>query len=106
MSEKNWLTCENATLISTNYSKPVFFFQIIIIIKIKIIIPNAFGTVTKGLQNALEDLKVGGRVEDHPNYCIIENGQNTEKSPVDLRRLAVHSNPSERSSANADVEKL
>ena len=26
---------------------------------------------------------------DHPNYSIIENSQNTEKSPGDLRRLAV-----------------
>ena len=26
---------------------------------------------------------------DHPNYYIIENGQNTEKSPGGLRRLAV-----------------
>ena len=26
---------------------------------------------------------------DHPNYSIIENGENTEKSPGDLRRLAV-----------------
>ena len=26
---------------------------------------------------------------DHANYCIIEVGQNTEKSPGDLRRLAV-----------------
>ena len=26
---------------------------------------------------------------DHPNYGIIENGQNTEKSPGDLRRLVV-----------------
>ena len=26
---------------------------------------------------------------DHPNYHIIENGQNTEKSPGDLWRLAV-----------------
>ena len=26
---------------------------------------------------------------DHPNDSIIENGQNTEKSPGDLRRLAV-----------------
>ena len=28
---------------------------------------------------------------DHPNYCIIEIGKNTEKSPGDLRRLAVSS---------------
>ena len=26
---------------------------------------------------------------DHPNYYIIEKGQNTEKSPGGLRRLAV-----------------
>ena len=25
---------------------------------------------------------------DHPNYCIIEISQNTEKNPGDLRRLA------------------
>ena len=30
---------------------------------------------------------------DHPNYYIIENGQNTEKSPGDLRRLAVNQTP-------------
>ena len=26
---------------------------------------------------------------DHPNDSVIENGQNTEKSPGDLRRLAL-----------------
>ena len=26
---------------------------------------------------------------DHPNYSITENGQNTEKSPRDLRRISV-----------------
>ena len=30
---------------------------------------------------------------DHPNYCIIENSQNTEKSPGDLRRFAVTQTP-------------
>ena len=30
---------------------------------------------------------------DHPNYNIIENGQNNEKSPGDLRRLAVTQTP-------------
>ena len=58
------------------------------------IIPNvivAFGTVTKGLLKGLEGLEVGGRVEI--NYNIIENGQNTEKSPGDLRRLAVTQTP-------------
>ena len=30
---------------------------------------------------------------DHPHYYIIENGQNTEKSPGDLRSLAVTQSP-------------
>ena len=30
---------------------------------------------------------------DHPNYYIIENGQNTEKSPEHLRKLAVTQSP-------------
>ena len=29
----------------------------------------------------------------HPNYYIIENGQNTKKSPGDLRKLAVTQTP-------------
>ena len=31
--------------------------------------------------------------EDHPNNYIIENGQNTEKSPGDLRKLDVIQTP-------------
>ena len=30
---------------------------------------------------------------DHPNCCIIENNQNTEESPRDLRRQAVTQTP-------------
>ena len=30
---------------------------------------------------------------DHPNHSIIENGQNTEKSPGDLRRFTVSETP-------------
>ena len=41
---------------------------------------------------------------DHPNYSIVEIGQNTEKSPGDLRRLACHSDSSRKPSANADVK--
>ena len=35
--------------------------------------------------------RVGNRRSnrDHPDYSIVEIGQNTEKSPVDLKRLAV-----------------
>ena len=53
------------------------------------IVIGAFGTVTKGLLKGLEDLEVG----DHPNNSIIENAQNTEKSPGDLRRHAVTQSP-------------
>ena len=51
---------------------------------------GTFGTVTKGLLKGLEDLESGGRVETN---SIIEIGQNTEKSPGDLRRLAVTQSP-------------
>ena len=30
---------------------------------------------------------------NHPNYYITENGQNTEKSPGDFRRLSVSHTP-------------
>ena len=53
------------------------------------IVIGAFGTVTKGLLKGLEYLEVG----DRPNYYIIENDQNTEKCPGDLRRLAVTQTP-------------
>ena len=48
-----------------------------------------FGTVTKGLLKGNRGLGGWGTSGDHPNYRIIENGQNTEKGPGDLRRLDV-----------------
>ena len=45
--------------------------------------------ITKGT-GGLGSWRTGG---DHPNYYIIENGQNTEKSPGDLMRLAVTQTP-------------
>ena len=54
---------------------------------------SVFETVTTGLLKGLEELEVGRQVEDHPNYYIIENGQNTEKSPGELRRLVVTQTP-------------
>ena len=53
------------------------------------IVIGAFGTVTKGLLEGVEDLEVG----DHPNNSLIENGQNNKKIPGDLRRLAVTHTP-------------
>ena len=52
------------------------------------IVIGAFGTVTKGLLKGLEDLEIRGRVETIKAIYIFEIGQNTEKSPGDLRRLA------------------
>ena len=46
-------------------------------------------TVNEELVKGLEDLEIRGQVETTPNYCIVEIGQNTEKSPGDLRILAV-----------------
>ena len=57
------------------------------------IIPIVIGTVTKGLLKELEDLEVGGRVETIQNTTLLRTGQNTEKSPGDLRRLAVTHTP-------------
>ena len=58
-------------------------------VSIILIVTDALGTVTEGLVKGLKDLEIRGRVKTIPNYCIIEIGQNTEKSPGDLRRLAV-----------------
>ena len=49
---------------------------------------GALDTVTKGLVKGPGDLEIT-MSWDHPNYCIIEINQNTEKSSGDLRRLAV-----------------
>ena len=54
-----------------------------------LIVIVALGTVTKGLVQGLEDLEIYRTSGDRPNYSITKLGQNTEKSPGDLRRLAV-----------------
>ena len=46
------------------------------------IVIGPFGTVTNGLLKGLGSWRTSG---DHPNYSIVMNGQNTEKSPGDLR---------------------
>ena len=55
------------------------------------IVVGAVGTITKRLLKGLEELGRTGR--DYPNDSITENGQNTEKSPSDLRRLGVTQTP-------------
>ena len=64
---------------------------------------GAFGKITKGLIKALGGLGGQKTSGDHSNYNIIENGQNTEKSPGDLLSFKIfHS--SGKPSANADVK--
>ena len=46
---------------------------------------GALGTIPKGLVKGLKDLEI----RSHPDYSIIKISQNTERSPVDLRRLDV-----------------
>ena len=47
---------------------------------------------------------VGRRTyRDHPNYNIIENGQNTQKSPGDLRILAVTQTPAKTDVKNTKI---
>ena len=56
------------------------------------IVIGAFSTITKELleTGGLGSWRTSG---GHPNYDIIENGQNTEKSPRDWRSLAVIQTP-------------
>ena len=53
----------------------------------------AFVQVTKKIIKGTGGLEGRRTSGDHPNYNIIENGQNTEKSLGDLRRLAVTQAP-------------
>ena len=64
------------------------------------IVISALGAVTKGLILRLEDLEISGRVE-----TIVDIGQNTERSPGNLRRLAVIQDTRENSLAYADEKK-
>ena len=59
------------------------------------IVISALGRVPKELVEGLDDLKIRGRVEDHPKNKIIEIGQNIKESPRDLKRLAVTQTPVE-----------
>ena len=53
------------------------------------IIRSALGTVTKGLIQGLEDLKIRHQSGYNPIYSIIKIGSNSEKSHGDLSWLDV-----------------
>ena len=50
---------------------------------------NSYHRIIKGSEG-LGNKRTSG---DHQNYYIIENGQNTEKNPGNLRRFAVIQTP-------------
>ena len=54
------------------------------------IVIGAFGTVTKGLLKDLEDLEGSGQEKTIQTTALLKN---TEKSPGDLRKLALTQTP-------------
>ena len=56
--------------------------------KVKVI-PIVVGTVPKGLEKGLESLEIRGRIDTIQNTALLH----TQKSPGDLRRLAVTQTP-------------
>ena len=57
------------------------------------IVIGTLGTIPRSLVKELEELKKRKSSLGHPNYSIVKLGQNTEKSPGNLRRLAVTQTP-------------
>ncbi len=57
------------------------------------IVTCALGTVQRGLVRGVVRVGNGRTSRDHSDKSIVKIGQNTEKSPGDLRRLAVTQTP-------------
>ena len=55
-------------------------------------IVSALGTIRKGLVKRMED-RIQRSRSNHLDYSITKIGQNTEKNPEDLMRLAVTQTP-------------
>ena len=53
------------------------------------IVIGALGMISKGLVKKTEGVWNRKKSRDHPNYSIVKVGQNTEKSPGDLKKLAI-----------------
>ena len=62
-------------------------------VTIVLIVIGALGTITKGLLKGTGGFGSWRTGRDYPNDSIAEDGQNTETSPGDLRRLAVTQTP-------------
>ena len=67
------------------------------------IVNGAFGTVTKGLIQGLEDLEIRGRVETLQTTALLRRSEYWEKSRG-LEETCCYSDSSEKPSTNADVK--
>ena len=56
------------------------------------IVIGALGTIPKVLVKGVGRVRNRRTSRNHPNYCIVKIGQNTEKSSGRLRRLGVTQN--------------
>ena len=57
--------------------------------RVTVIPVGAFWTVSKSLEKKIGVIEIQRKNQDHPDHRIDQIGQNTEKSPENLRRLAV-----------------
>ena len=76
-------------------------------VTVMLIVIGALGTVPQRIDKGTGGIGNKNMSGDHPNYSIIKIGQNTEKSPGDMRRheeTCCHSNCSGRPLANANVK--
>ena len=59
------------------------------------IVIGALGTIPKSLERRLGEMEIGGRAMTIQAIAFFYIGQNTEKSPGDLTRLAIPQTPAE-----------
>ena len=57
------------------------------------IIIRVLGTISKSSEKIMEESEIRGRIETIETTGIVEIGQNTEKSPGDLKGLTVTQTP-------------
>ena len=58
-------------------------------IRVRPIVVEALLTVTKGLEKRQKEFWNQKKNRDDPHHCIVKIGKNTEKSPGDVRKIAV-----------------
>ena len=57
------------------------------------IVTGMLGRVLNGLESGLKEFEIAGRIDIIQTTALLKIGQNIEKSPSDLSRLAVTQSP-------------